>query len=142
MKLFKCVKNNVVTNLWDDAHGLDENHYEVGFGKPLRWVREGDEDISGALGTREVDGIDGPITEYQLAAEFEIQIEDIGNAQSMAKARVKRNAILTACDWTQLADCPLDSGKKTEWAAYRQALRALPQSDGFDPDNIVWPTQP
>jgi hypothetical protein len=34
-----------------------------------------------------------------------------------------RNALLVACDWTQVADSPADVGA---WATYRQALRDFP----------------
>lgn len=42
--------------------------------------------------------------------------------------RGARNEKLTLSDWTQLADAPVD---KAAWAAYRQALRDLPQQPGF-----------
>jgi len=52
-----------------------------------------------------------------------------------------RNAILSATDWTQAADSPLSSDKKTEWATYRQALRDLP-TEYPDSQRITWPTEP
>ena len=52
--------------------------------------------------------------------------------------RVTRNELLAQCDWTQLADSPVD---KTVWATYRQSLRDLPTQTGF-PDDITWPTKP
>ena len=54
------------------------------------------------------------------------------------KIRQQRNAKLTACDWTQVADAPVD---KTAWSTYRQSLRDLPKESGF-PWTITWPTQP
>jgi len=53
-------------------------------------------------------------------------------------ARDKRNALLTAFDWTQVADAPVD---QAAWASYRQALRDVPAQAGF-PENIVWPVAP
>jgi len=53
-------------------------------------------------------------------------------------ARQERNALLTASDWTQVADTPVD---QSAWANYRQSLRDITQQDSF-PDNIVWPAQP
>lgn len=53
-------------------------------------------------------------------------------------ARQERNALLTASDWTQVADAPVD---QAAWAAYRQALRDLPANTA-DFANIVWPQQP
>jgi len=54
------------------------------------------------------------------------------------QARDKRNALLTASDWTQVADAPVD---QTAWATYRQALRDITDQVGF-PEAIVWPVEP
>lgn len=45
-------------------------------------------------------------------------------------ARIIRNLMLEACDWTQSIDAPLTDAKKEEWRTYRQALRDLPASVG------------
>ena len=55
-----------------------------------------------------------------------------------AAMRAERNARLARSDWTQLADSQAD---KAAWAAYRQALRDLPQMAG-NPFGIVWPEEP
>jgi hypothetical protein len=52
--------------------------------------------------------------------------------------RADRNIKLSASDWTQVADAPVD---KAAWTAYRQALRDMPQQEGF-PTTIVWPEKP
>lgn len=52
--------------------------------------------------------------------------------------RGKRDSLLTASDWTQVADAPVD---QAAWAVYRQALRDLPSQAGF-PDTITWPPEP
>jgi flavin-binding protein dodecin len=49
-----------------------------------------------------------------------------------------RDSLLAASDWTQVADAPVDAAA---WATYRQALRDIPQQDGF-PENITWPETP
>ena len=54
------------------------------------------------------------------------------------RVRAQRNEKLSACDWTQVADAPVD---KTVWANYRQELRNVPAQAGF-PWDITWPTQP
>lgn len=41
----------------------------------------------------------------------------------LERMRFRRDALLTASDWTQVADAPVD---RTAWAAYRQALRDFP----------------
>lgn len=53
--------------------------------------------------------------------------------------RAQRDSKLAATDWTQASDIP--QATKDKWAAYRQALRDIPQQEGF-PATVVWPTQP
>lgn len=53
-------------------------------------------------------------------------------------ARTQRGDLLTASDWTQVADSPVD---QAAWGTYRQALRDVPLQTGF-PENIVWPVAP
>jgi len=53
-------------------------------------------------------------------------------------ARSKRNTLLTASDWTQVADAPVD---QAAWATYRQALRDITAQAGF-PETIDWPVAP
>jgi hypothetical protein len=52
--------------------------------------------------------------------------------------RAERDALLAACDWTQVADAPVD---QAAWAVYRQALRDVTAQAGF-PVDIVWPMKP
>ena len=67
-----------------------------------------------------------PPTEAELLATLATQ------------ARAKRNALLTASDWTQVADAPVD---QTAWATYRKTLRDITDQEGF-PETIVWPVEP
>lgn len=57
------------------------------------------------------------------------------------KVRCQRDAMLSACDWTQLSDAPLDSSAKSAWSVYRMALRNVPAQPGF-PSSIQWPISP
>ena len=54
------------------------------------------------------------------------------------QVRLERDGLLLTSDWTQLPDATVD---QSAWAAYRQALRDMPQQAGF-PDNVTWPTAP
>lgn len=54
------------------------------------------------------------------------------------RLRNRRDNLLAASDWTQTADSPVD---KPAWAAYRQALRDLPDTT-TDPREAVWPDAP
>jgi len=55
-----------------------------------------------------------------------------------AQARDRRDKLLADSDWTQVADAPVD---QSAWAAYRQALRDIPQQNGF-PASVDWPAKP
>jgi 2',3'-cyclic-nucleotide 2'-phosphodiesterase (5'-nucleotidase family) len=52
--------------------------------------------------------------------------------------RSERNAKLSATDWTQVADAPVD---QAAWATYRQALRDITTQADF-PWSIEWPKMP
>lgn len=58
--------------------------------------------------------------------------------QQASSVRITRNARLADCDWTQVADSPVD---KAAWATYRQSLRDITSQPGF-PWEITWPTSP
>ena len=62
-------------------------------------------------------------------------------SKQWAVVRSDRDARLAACDWTQVADSPLDEMTKAQWATYRQELRDVP-ADNSDPYNITWPVAP
>lgn len=59
-------------------------------------------------------------------------------APTEEQVRNQRNVLLAASDWTQVADAPVD---QTAWVVYRQALRDIPDQEGF-PANVVWPVPP
>lgn len=58
-----------------------------------------------------------------------------------AQVRNHRDMLMQASDWTGLNDANLTSAEKAAWVEYRQALRDIPQQEGF-PTNVVWPTLP
>ena len=60
------------------------------------------------------------------------------DAAQATSVRQQRDDKLSKCDWTQVADAPVD---KAAWATYRQALRDLPKEAGF-PWDMTWPTDP
>jgi len=81
------------------------------------------------------------IVEKYSAEEKEAYITERDAENEIAKAasvRAERNGLLTATDWTQVADAPVD---KTVWATYRQTLRDVTAQDGF-PWTITWPDAP
>ena len=68
---------------------------------------------------------------YMVSPEFLQKKLEMGN-------RLKRNFLLSECDWTQMPDSTAD---KESWANYRQALRDIPGQPEF-PFSITWPTKP
>ena len=99
--------------------------------------RSGVEQIDGQWFTKYIVGpvfVDGETT----AAEQEIAYKVQKDTEQAKSARESRNTKLSECDWTQVADAPVD---KTVWATYRQALRDVTTQSGF-PWEITWPTQP
>jgi len=57
--------------------------------------------------------------------------------RSKAIARATRNKLLTETDWWASTDLTMTDAQ----TAYRQALRAVPEQEGF-PDTITWPIKP
>ena len=72
-----------------------------------------------------------------------MESSDWANTQSDMRAstiaRIRRNTLLSATDWTQMADAPV--GTAAKWAPYREALRNLPSQNTF-PRVITWPVKP
>jgi hypothetical protein len=80
----------------------------------------------------------GPIFTGETAATDEAEYKAIKDAERAVIIRQERSTKLKDCDWTQLADSPVN---KETWATYRQSLRDVPSQSGF-PWTITWPTQP
>lgn len=57
---------------------------------------------------------------------------------AITEVREKRNQALKDCDWTQVADAPVD---QAAWAEYRQSLRDITTQTGF-PWTVEWPVAP
>ncbi len=79
--------------------------------------------------------VDGVTT---TAAEQEATYKAQKDAEQAKSVRATRDAKLAECDWTQVADAPVD---KQAWATYRQALRDITAQEGF-PWTITWPDAP
>ena len=74
----------------------------------------------------------------------ETEIANIVTLHAWKCIRKQRNNLLIECDWTQGADSPLTSAKKTAWATYRTKLRDVPkdQKDKTTYASITWPSEP
>jgi hypothetical protein len=78
---------------------------------------------------------DGNVT---TAAQNEANYKASKDAEQAKSVRASRDEKLKGCDWTQVADAPVD---KAVWATYRQALRDVTAQSGF-PWTITWPDAP
>ena len=58
-----------------------------------------------------------------------------------AEVRAQRDTLLSKTDWTQMPDSPLNDEAKAAYQTYRQALRDVPQQEGF-PKTVEWPELP
>ena len=72
------------------------------------------------------------------AATLDAAWPAVRDARAWAQVRAERDRLLTDCDWTQVADAPVDAAA---WADYRQQLRDLPQNYIL-PDDVEWPEEP
>jgi hypothetical protein len=62
----------------------------------------------------------------------------IPDAWVWERLRLRRDAMLVACDFRIVADAPWEI---TPWTAYREELRTLPENT-TDPRKAVWPIEP
>ena len=97
-----------------------------------------------------VEQIDGKwYTKYSVGPVFQDDAEGTAadkmaaykaakDAEHATNVRNQRTDKLKDCDWTQLADSPVD---KAAWATYRQALRDVTKQSGF-PWTVDWPVAP
>lgn len=83
------------------------------------------------------------VTNYQLALseawQGEVTVEEV--PETADEIRARRDKLLAATDWTQTLDAPIDAATRESMRAYRQALRDVPQQEGF-PADIQWPELP
>ena len=89
--------------------------------------------VDDTAGAFDADGNQVQIDEALVQAEVERLIAE----QPAKEARATRDRLIAETDWMALSDVQMSDG----WAAYRQALRDVPEQPGF-PDNIDWPQKP
>ena len=106
---------------------------------PYAYRVDGEEDNDGFICQAvKHDYISGNFTEINECPDWKIQLEK--EVRSL-DVRLERNKLLSDTDHLIQSDYPISDEKKQEIKVYRQALRDIPQQDGF-PDNIVWPDKP
>ena len=106
---------------------------------PYAYRVDGEEDNDGFICQAvKHDYISGNFTEIHECPDWKIQLE---KEVLSLDVRLERNKLLSNTDHLIQSDYPISDEKKQEIKVYRQALRDIPQQDGF-PDNIIWPDKP
>lgn len=114
------IHDDIISDIPSDAIALDEKQYVYFLGE----IAKG----------KMLDLVDGKIVAREQPSD--ISWDDI---------RRKRNTLLAACDWTQVADVPLTSAQKAAWNTYRQALRDITDKVKANSNGeltVTWPTAP
>ena len=129
------------TEEWLDAHGADvvlEGPQATPTDQYGFSYRNGVEQIEGKWYTKYSVGPVFQDDAEGTAADKMAAYKAMKDAEHAKAVRDQRNDKLKDCDWTQLADSPVN---KATWATYRQALRDLTKQSGF-PWTIDWPVAP
>jgi len=112
--------------------------------------------LAGTVNRYEWDGSQWVMVEDTSALDrFGVSVEEIGPApvpseptfnptekaleQEAQQARAQRDRLLKESDFSVLPDAPVSDSQA--WKDYRQALRDVPQQEGF-PEEITWPAKP
>lgn len=78
-------------------------------------------------------------------AKYDVEINEIEQIvpeeQLARQVRLKRDHLLSACDYYVMSDYPSSEQGLIEVKTYRQALRDITKQEGF-PSDVVWPDKP
>ena len=66
--------------------------------------------------------------------------EEEKRAKKEAEVRAKRDYLISQTDYLLQPDYPISAEDLEKVKAYRQALRDIPEQEGF-PDNVTWPEE-
>ena len=70
-----------------------------------------------------------------------MSVPDVPDSALADRARQKRDRLLSKTDFYIMPDYPITEEDLEEVKAYRQALRDVPNQEGF-PRNVKWPAKP
>ena len=135
-----------ITASFTDATWNDPNHKSFrvivtlsnGDVYPFTYVVDGSDDNDGIVSV----SVRNAYNNGELnIVEFPENEEDHEYSRKKSEIIHRRNLLLSESDYLMMVDYPISDEKKQEIKVYRQALRDIPQQDGF-PDNIVWPDKP
>lgn len=104
---------NELRQLYQTLVLADFEHYKIVRGENLEWI---------------VEAIPEKTEEEKL--------EELAE-----KVRSERDLLLSETDYLMASDYPIEEDKKAELIVYRQALRDVPEQEGF-PTSVTWPEKP
>lgn len=93
---------------------------------------------------REYNGDLSKIHERRVSKNGQVIRKGVGRSKEEVLERAwkslrrRRAVLLERCDWTQVADAPVD---RAAWRKYRKALRDITKTT-TDPTNVKWPEAP
>lgn len=87
------------------------------------------------------DGTHSHEFQYVLIGLTREQADQQVMQQDLSFIRRKRDKLLAESDWTEMPNSPLSEDTKLAWAAYRQALRDMPETYQLGVE-LVWPLKP
>lgn len=70
-----------------------------------------------------------------------VEIPEPTTEEVAAQVRAQRDAMIAQTDYLMMSDYPISEEDKTLLETYRQALRDIPEQEGF-PSNVQWPVAP
>lgn len=82
--------------------------------------------------------VNGVWTQQWVVIDLDADAISLKNNEQASLVRSNRNKLLSECDWTQLADSPVD---KSLWGIYRQELRDISAQTDF-PFTVIYPIKP
>ena len=77
---------------------------------------------------------------FIIAKKPEMTPEEL-KAKQAAQVRAQRDAMIAETDYLMMSDYPISEEDKALVETYRQALRDIPEQEGF-PSNVQWPVAP
>ena len=70
-----------------------------------------------------------------------VEIPEPTTEEVAAQVRAQRDSMIAQTDYLMMSDYPISEEDKTLLETYRQALRDIPEQEGF-PSNVQWPVAP
>lgn len=104
------------------------------------WLRKFVADAPTLWREKQINDADGNLQAITIEAIPQPTAEELLE-QKAQEVRAKRDYLLTKTDYLVSGDYPISTQDLAKVKAYRQALRDVPEQDGF-PETIVWPELP